>query len=228
MLPASLLYENYHQSGKAYQTVMHKAFSQFGRIPRVEAESRAPRAWPSAPRRIWLYRIRYKHETHRHRRRTSDGQDHAGKSGPQAEETDTRLQIPRSRTPVSKRLSGYGIYREGRFGGRTVCRRRSNQMPYASEEGPRARHGPIRRRQADPRRIPTGSGDSLLLFVPEATPSEKEKRHRQRHDTQKPTFHRSRATGPAHSQRLPKPAATQRVSRDLAQNVERVTAIPGS
>lgn len=70
------------------------------------------------------------------------------------------------------------------------------------------------------------AGEGLLLFVLEASPSEKEKRHRQRADSQKPTFHRSRATlvqriaSDFPSQRLRNETAT-----DLAQNVERLAAI---
>lgn len=50
VFPASLLYENYHQAGKAYQRVMHRDFIDHGRIPRVEAWlDGEPQVWPSAP-----------------------------------------------------------------------------------------------------------------------------------------------------------------------------------
>jgi hypothetical protein len=49
-LPATLLYENYYTGGKAYQTVLHRAFIDTGRIPRVEAWlDQTPQIWPSAP-----------------------------------------------------------------------------------------------------------------------------------------------------------------------------------
>jgi len=69
------------------------------------------------------------------------------------------------------------------------------------------------------------AGEALSLFILEASASEKEKRHRQRADSQSATFHRSRATL---IQRIAADFPVQRVrnesKKDLAENIERVLA----
>ncbi len=70
------------------------------------------------------------------------------------------------------------------------------------------------------------AGDGLFLFVLEASASEKEKRHRDRADTQKPTFHRSRATLVARiASDFPSERLRNDTLKDLQQNVARVLAV---
>ena len=72
------------------------------------------------------------------------------------------------------------------------------------------------------------AGDDLFLFVLEASDHEKERRHRERADTQAVTFHRSRATL---VQRIAADFPSLRLRNeslmDLAKNVEHVLAAVG-